>query len=249
MSKRIKLFVQHQQSFTETITEEFEWMAGADALVIDPCHCGVKQFQQMPVKSAVILAGDPERDLNWYEDKSCEWVRDDGLEQVARLRDRWPELNWVPHLTVYRPQISYRFSGQAIGEGFSFYIPDTAAIKGWRVTDGDVLLTEAITMATSLGFSSLWLHSEEAESRAKGLDLEMLHKAHGSALDIWISGGVSDQNHLRNLTKAGGASAVVVSEKLAQETGIDSLLQNLVAEIPVPEAVPVHFEPRPSSAG
>lgn len=223
MNEKINLFIKYQSVPAEMVPEESEWMTGADAVIIDPCQCDISRFYQMPVDNAIIYSGDPERDSSWCENNLNQWVRDDGLEEVARFRDRWQELNWVPHLTVYRTQISYRFSGPALGEGFSFYMPDTSTIKGWRVTDGDMLLTEAINKAAALGFSSLWLHSVEAESKAKGLDLEMLDRTRDEPLDIWISGGASDRNHLHNLMKVGGVSAVVVSEKLARKITLESL--------------------------
>ena len=246
MNGKINLFVEYQQAAVNALPEETQWMTGADALVIDTCHCDVDTFHQLPVDNAVICSVDPERDLKWQQDKLSHWVCDDGLEQAARLRDRWQELSWVPRLTVYRPQTSYGFSGPAPGEGFSFYMPDTSTIKGWRVTDGDVLLADAIARATDLGFSTLWLHSAEAETRARGLELEVLDKTRSGPLDIWISGGVSEQDHLQNLTKVGGASAVVVSEKLAREVTVDTLLDALEPVVPVSEEVPVHCVQCPS---
>lgn len=246
MNEKINLFVNCQHAAANALPEEFEWMTGADALVFDPCHCDVDTFHQLPVDNAVICSVDPERDSRWQENDLNQWVCDDGLEQAARLRDRWQKLNWVPQLSVYRPQTRYGFSGPAPGEGFSFYMPDTSTIKGWRVTDGDMLLADAIARATALGFSALWLHSAEAETRARGLELEMLDKTRGGSLDIWISGGVSEQNHLHNLTKVGGASAVVVSEKLARETSVENLSHALLPEVPEPEEVPVQFVQCPS---
>lgn len=239
MSEKINLFVKYQHAAVNALAEETEWMSGADALVIDPCHCDFDEFHHLPVDNAVIYSAVPERDLSWHENNLNQWVCDDGLEQTARLRDRWPELKWVPQLTVYRPQTRYGFSGPALGEGFSFYMPDTSTIKGWRVSDEDMLLVEAVSRATALGFSSLWLHSAEAESKARGLELEMLDKTRGESLDIWISGGVSEQNHLHNLSKVGGASAVVVSEKLARENSVENLSHALEPVVPVAEVVPV----------
>lgn len=249
MSEKIKLFVKYQPTSAETVAEVSEWMTGADALIIDPCHCDVDKFQQLSVDNAVIYSGDPERDLSWVENNLSQWVRDDGLVQLARLRDRWKELNWVPQLNVYRQQIRYEFSGPALGEGFSFYMPDTSTIKGWHVTDEDMLLTEALTRATELGFSTLWLHSPEAETSARGLDLDVLDKTRGSSLNIWLSGGASEQKHLHNLTKAGGVSAVVVNEKLARENTVESLCRALESDDTLREVAPVQYVQCPSQAG
>ena len=246
--KKIELILDLHGSERDT-SEGYEWTAGADALILDPCRCGVEEFQQMPVDKAVVVAGDPEKNLDWLQTDFCRWVGDGGLDNLARIRDRWPEQEWIPRLTVYRPEVSYRFSGQSLGEGFSFYMPDTSAINGCRVVDGDAPLAEEVTRAVTLGFSTLWLHSGDADSKAMGLDIEMLDKVQGGPLDIWISGGVASSEHLRNLAKTDGAAAVVVNERLVRETGIDPLLQALAPEVVIPEAVPVHFEPSPAKTG
>lgn len=246
MSNKINLFVNYQLTSADAPAEETEWMSRADALIIDPCRCDIDVFHQLPVDHAVIYSAYPERDLRWHENNLNQWVCDDGLEQTARLRDRWQELDWVPHLTVYSPQTRYGFSGPALGEGFSFYMPDTSTIKGWRVSDEDMLLSEAVTRAATLGFSTLWLHSAEAESKARGLELEMLDKTRGGSQDIWISGGVSEYNHLQNLAKVGGASAVVISEKLAREISVENLSHALEPVFPDYEEVAVHCVECPS---
>ncbi|MCU7919055.1 MAG: hypothetical protein KZQ95_11940 [Candidatus Thiodiazotropha sp. (ex Epidulcina cf. delphinae)] len=228
MKEKTELFVTHGQSSATGEEGASEWMRGADAVVLDPCHCSIEAFRQMPVEHAVISAGDPERDRIWLEERACQWVSNEGLEAVAKLRDRWPELDWVPKLSLYRPQTNYCFPGPANGEGFSFYTPDTASLRAWRLSNEDISLTEAMALALAMGFPCLWLHSETAEFDAKGLDLEMLDKVRGTPLDIWISGGVSDRRHLHNLVKTGGASAVVVSEKFAREAGVDLLSADLL---------------------
>lgn len=246
--KKIELFLELHGSESEE-TDGYEWLSGANGLVVQPGRCGVEQFQQIPVDNAVVVAGDPEKDHGWLQIDSCCWVRDEGLEQVAKLRDRWPEQEWIPRLTIYRPEVSYRFSGQSIGEGFSFYMPDTGAIYGWRVVDGDTPLIDAVTRVVTLGFSTLWLHSEEADSRAMGLELEMLDKVSGGPLDIWISGGAASSEHLRNLAKMDGAAAVIVNERLAREAGIDQLQQALTPETTIPDAVPIHFDQSQANTG
>ncbi|MCW8981664.1 MAG: hypothetical protein OQJ83_09780 [Altibacter sp.] len=243
MNEEIRLFVQYKPGAQDQQKEKLACLAGADALVIDPCNCTSEQYLELPVENTLLLNGDPQRDSDWLGSDLCHWICTKGLNETSRLRDQWPQLNWVPQLTVYKPSISYRFSGPAIGEGFSFYIPDTAAIKGWQVTDGDVSLTEAITQATELGFNTLWLHSQEAELQGKGLALEMLEKTHGGPLAIWISGGVTELKHLSNLARVDGAAAVVVNEELARETGMEALQQALVTENRIQE-VPVHFIPK-----
>ncbi|MCW8907876.1 MAG: hypothetical protein OQL28_11555 [Sedimenticola sp.] len=248
MSEETKLFVQYRREGTDSEPETHAWMAGADALVMNPCACTPEQFADLPVEMALLLGGDPERDAGWLKNGHCYWVCTEGLEATARLRERWPDLHWVPQLAVFKPETSYRFSGPAVGEGFSFYMPDTAAIQGWRVSDGDVLLSEAVTRTAELGFDTLWLHSEAAESRGKGLDLEVLDKVRGGPLSIWLSGGVSELKYLQNLARTGGASAVVVGEDLARESGMERLRQALIPRVPL-QQVPIRVGQGDASAG
>lgn len=249
MSEETKLFVQYQPEAEDMQQEADAWLAGADGLVINPCGCTPERLGNLVFETALLLAGDPARDVEWREDgERSRWICDQGLEATARLRERWPDLHWVPRLTVFKPETSYRFSGPAVGEGFSFYMPDTAAIQGWRVSDGDVLLSEAVTRAAELGFDSLWLHSEAAESRGKGLDLDVLDRVRGGPLSIWLSGGVSELKYLQNLARAGGASAVVVGEALARESGMERLRQALIPRVPL-QQVPIRIGQGDAPAG
>ncbi len=243
MSDKIQLFLQWPEQ-----VEDASWMQGIDALVIDPSRCDPTRFERTGVERAVIRNGDPKRDACWME-RSAWWVVDDGLEQIARLRDDHPELNLIPRLSVSRAQMSYRFSGRAVGEGFSFYIPDTAAINGWQVNGTEYSLHEAVTRATELGLSSLWLDSPEAELRGDGLELDLLDKVRAGPLDIWLSGGASEPRHLHNLAKIGVATAVVVDEGLVRASSVQTLQEAMTLQAPVPEAVPMHFERQPIQAG
>lgn len=249
MSEEIKLFVQYQPEDEDTQGEVPTWLAGADGLVINPCGCTPERLGNLVFETALLLGGDPGRDVEWREDgeRSC-WICDQGLETTARLQERWPDLHWVPQLTVFKPETSYRFSGPAVGEGFSFYMPDTASIQGWRVSEGEVLLSEAVTRAAELGFDALWLHSEAAESRGRGLDLEVLDKVRGGPLAIWLSGGASELKYLQNLARAGGASAVVVGEVLARASGMERLKQALVPRVPL-QQMPIRVNQGDASAG
>jgi hypothetical protein len=248
MSETIKLYLEHRQRPADPRPEDLAWMEGADALVIDPCRCSHSQFASLPVDTAVLLNGDPARDAPWQESAS-HWVCDQGLETVARLRDLHPALGWTPRLSVSRAHVSYRFSGPAIGEGFSFYMPDTSSIKGWRVGGSDLTLAETLIRATELGFAELWLHSPDAASRNRGLELDLLDKTSDCACAIWLSGGVAGTGHLQNLARVGGATAVVVDETLAQECSLTALQEALLPETPVPEAIPVTFTSRESEMG
>jgi hypothetical protein len=246
INQPIRLYVELRQTPADEEESCFDWLQGADALVLDPACCGPDRFGAMPVERAILLNGDPERDEPWREQCGA-WVCDSGIESTARLRDLHPQLHWIPRLSVSRAQISYRFSGPAAGEGFSFYMPDTAAIKGWRVEDTS--LEAALDRVTALGFNDLWLHSPEAATRARGLDLDLLDKTRRGDWNVWLSGGVGDVGHLHNLARVGGASAVVVDAALARICPLSTLAGALVAEPPRPEAVPMTFTPRKPEQG
>lgn len=243
MSDAIKLYLDHRQTPADHITEDFTWMEGADALVIDPCRYSPGQFDSMPVERAVIVGGDPLLDAPWQECPG-HWVCEQGLDATANLRDLHPALQWIPRLKVSRAEVSYRFSGPAIGEGFSFYMPDTSAIQGWRVSGSDLSLGETLARATELGFEELWFHSPDAASRNKGLDLDLLDKTRNGPWDVWLSGGIAGTGHMRNLMRAGGAAAVVVDGALALRCPLASLREALRPETPVPKEVPVTFAPQ-----
>ncbi len=246
ISQPIQLYVEQRQIADNDTPASCSWMQGADALVLDPVECTPRRFESMPVERAILLNGDPSQEESWRE-LHCDWVCDRGLEEAARLRDRYPQLHWVPRLNVIRAQVSYRFSGPAVGEGFSFYMPDPAAIKGWQVAG--MSLEEALERVTALGFGDLWLHSPVAATRCRGLDLDLLEKTQRGDWAVWLSGGVGDAAHLRNLSRVGGASAVIVEADVARTCSLASLSEALVVEPPRPEAVPMTFTPRKPDQG
>ncbi len=245
-SRPIQLYVDLRRMPPAEEEACYDWLRESDALVLDPARCTPDRFRAMPVERAILLDGDPERDEPWRE-LSGEWVCEQGIEATARLRDQHPHLHWIPRLSVSRAPVSYRFSGPAVGEGFSFYMPDTAAIKGWRV--GESPLQTLLDRATALGFRELWLHAPEAASRGRGLELDLLEKTRRGDWTVWLSGGVTDPDHLRNLTRVGGASAVVVEAAVARTCTLASMTGALLAEPPRPEAVPVTFAPRKPDQG
>jgi hypothetical protein len=248
MNQSIALYVALEQAPSEPTAEACAWMEGADGLLIDPGRCTPEAFACMPVASALLTGGDPQRDAPWRA-IAGHWIGERGLEETARLRDLYPELCWIPRLNVTRAPVGYRFSGPAIGEGFSFYMPDTSAIKTWRVTDSDLSLHENLARAAALGFEALWLHSPDAADRGRGLDLELLDTPGAGALSIWLSGGVCGSGHLRNLARVGGACAVVVDEAVARQASLAELRESLAPQTPMPEAVPVTFSSREAESG
>ncbi len=246
ISQPIQLYVELCETPSDETPEPCAWLRGADALVLDPARCTPRQFEPLPVERAILLNGDPQRHQPWRE-LSGEWVCDRGIEATARLRDLHPRLHWIPRLEVLRARVSYRFSGPAVGEGFSFYMPDTAAIKGWRVED--MSLEAALERLAALGFDDLWLHSPGAQSRRRGLDLDLLDKTRHGDQAVWLSGGVDNLAHLRNLAREGGASAVIVDASVAQECSLVALAEALGTEPPRPQAVAVEFEPQKADPG
>lgn len=243
MSELIKLCVEIRQTQAELSTDTNAWMEGADALVIDPCRCTPGQFESMPVESSILIHADPIRDAPWLKIADY-WVCDEGLEATARLRDLHPALCWIPRLNVSRARVNYRFSAPAIGEGFSFYIPDTSAINAWRVVDSDLSLRASLARAAELDFKELWLHSPDAASRKRGLELDLLDKTKDDSWAIWLSGGVGGSEHLRNLQRVGGGVArVVVEEATALQASVPALRNALIPEGMSPQAMPMTLNP------
>ena len=242
MHDKIDLIIRIQGAASENgQASGFDWITGADALMVDPANCDPQAAPANLFDRFVLLAGDPERDRYWNDYGSCQWVCDQGLTKAAELRDDWPDLDWIPRLDVYRPEMSYRFSGPAVGEGFSFYIPDTSIIKGWEVTDERRNLTDALRLACELGFTRLWLHSLDAEDKGRGLDLEMLEKAAREIPDIWVSGGLTETRHLSNLAKWGGATGVITDQAYAETVSVERM-RSAIRSDPCNQVAPeLHF--------
>lgn len=81
MSEEIKLFVQYQPEAEETQREAPAWPDGADGLVINPCGCTPERLGNLAFETALLLGGDPGRDVEWCEDgERGRWICDQGLE-------------------------------------------------------------------------------------------------------------------------------------------------------------------------
>ncbi len=238
------LFLVEHDPTTRTSREGEVWEE-ADGLVVEAANC--PDPRELPSDPAVaLLCGDPTSCTPWCEREGVTWVGTDGLERTARLRDAWPDQRWLPRLAVYKPVLSFRFSAEFDGEGFKFYRPDTAAIRGYRVTEGDAELRAAQERAKELGFETVWLHALDAELHGFGLDLELLERARGGWHgDLWISGGAAAPQHLANLVREGGAAAVVVSEAVVNRWGGAALRDALEPHAQAqPDAVPLRFAGR-----
>lgn len=220
-----------------------ESLVGVSGLVVDgsrvrPEECGSLQTAVMALTGA-----DGEGVAAWCETTEPVRVIDGGLDACARLRDTSPELSWMPRLTVYRPEVRYRMTTSHGAAGFKFYAPDTGALRGYRVSDGDLSLQAALNRARELGFDRLWLHARHAAEQGRGLDLDLLERARRVYEDgLWFSGGAAKAAHLENLARAGGVDAVVVgSDLLAGPEG--QRLADALAP-PAPPEQPIHFRPR-----
>lgn len=230
------LFVQLNEPLATDVDPQ--QLTGSAGLVVDgrcvrPGHC---QHLAAPV---VALTGGAGALAEWCDEGDPLRVVDGDLEACARLRDAQPEFAWLPRLVAYRPEVVYRMSDY-LGEGFRFYAPDTAAIRGYRVDDGDRSLAQTLVHARSLGFDQLWLHARDAARRGDGLDLDLLEQARRHFGDgVWLSGGATSPQHLANLAREGGTGSVVVGLRLLAEANAETLTRSLLP--PPPPEQPIHF--------
>ncbi len=236
--EQTRLFVECEAAPDETLSERLE---GADGLVIDPTTISTPEQLQRASTEVVLRCEWPDRYGAWQDRQEAVWATDCGLEENARLCDDYPVLSWLPRLEVYKTARRYHFSNVSDGEGFKFYVPDSATIHAYVVVEGEreTNLHQALAKATRLGFTRLWLHSAEAEAEALGYDLDLLAQARaGFAGELWISGGATKIAHLENLAREGGAGVAIVSEGLLRE--YDSQTLQTALRPPVTEA-PIEF--------
>jgi len=211
-------------------------------LVIDPATISQEDAQRLQTGTAVVRSSEPQRFQAWQEQEDLWWAAAEELDEIARLRDRWPGLQWLPRIEIYKQEVVYRFNDSALGEGFRFYIPDTGAINGYLTVAGEQPMEAVLRRAAELGFASLWLHGAHAEMAGMGLDLELLERA-GRIFtgSIWFSGGAGDERHLFNLARQGGASGVIVTYAMAAKCGCDRL--QLALGSGADDAVPLKLQP------
>ena len=221
---------------------EQEHLAGLAGLVVEGTCIHPDQCAPLPAPVVALTGGGPEELIGWCDDPGPRRVVDGGLDECARLRDAWPALSLLPRLVVYKPEVVYRLSDYP-GDGFKFYAPDTAAIRGYCVTDGDQPLGCALERAKALGFDTLWLHERDAAEARRGLDLDLLERARRDFGDgLWLSGGASEVRHLRNLAREGGAAAVVIGPAFLEGASVADLTAALAP--PPPLEVSIRFAPR-----
>ncbi|VAW66849.1 hypothetical protein MNBD_GAMMA09-3007, partial [hydrothermal vent metagenome] len=69
-----------------------ESLSGIDGLVIDGASVEPADCTALPAEVVALRGGDPEQLRTWRDcDDIPVWIGEEGLEQTARLRERWPE--------------------------------------------------------------------------------------------------------------------------------------------------------------
>lgn len=207
------------------------WLDGADGVVLEGGAADAGSDERITsCDEHILLDANPENVAGWRARAGTLWVAGGGLDAIMPLRDAWPALNWVPRIEVYRPETRFDFHRAAPGEGFSMYMPDTAAIQGFRIAGAERETLEAwLARAVSEGFRRVWLHGRDADAAGKGADIEMLARArrHFAGGRIWLSGGIAEPRHLKTLAREGGAKAVVVPASVARQYGCMTLASAL----------------------
>ena len=97
-------------------------LAGLAGLVVDGDCLTPRQCHPLAVPVAALTGASAEL-LEWQSEATPLRVVELGLEECARRRDERPNLEWLPRLVAYRPQVVYRMS-EYPGEGFKFDFPD-----------------------------------------------------------------------------------------------------------------------------
>lgn len=219
----------------------------ASGLVIKAGAITPGERAAIPTAVTVLEDGDPACHEEWCQRENALWTAEDELDSIASQRDSWPHLSWLPRINLYRPEVGYDFNDHTLGEGFKFYVPDTSTIQAYRTLASDQPLEALLQRAQELGFETLWIHATDAELSGRGFDLDLLERATSLYKGrLWISGGGTEEQHLVNLAREGGAAAVVVSSELAYRFGCDRL--NLALATGEERGTPVVFEKRVDNA-
>jgi hypothetical protein len=222
-------------------------LAGLAGLVVDGDCLTPQQCRPLAVP-VVALTGASAELLEWRSEVTPVRVVELGLEECARRRDERPELEWLPRLVICRRQVVYRMA-EYHGEGFKFYAPDPSTLRGYCVSVGGLALERALERARELGLQRVWVHAKHAAESGDGLDLELLARARRNFEGaLWVSGGVTKVQHLKNLGRQGGAAAVVIHKALLAQEGAEVLAAAVAP--PQPPEAPIHFSlPRKHDTG
>jgi hypothetical protein len=231
---KIRLFLELQSEPRQTPGEDE--CDHADGWVIGPrCAARLRADPDRYRNGCRVMMDVEPRNESEQEPRSdTVWAVKGDPDIVARCRDRWPDLNWVPRADVLRPVARFDFQPEFHGEGFKTYAPDLNTYRRFHVTGAELELGEWLRRTSELEFPCVWLHGVDAAARGRGLDLEMLERARRSwDGELWISGGVTSQAHLVNLVESDAPEAVIVPEKLVHNCGLQSLRRALAPRLAV----------------
>lgn len=179
----------------------------------------------IPESELVLLHGSPATSEEWQPERGAYWVVEQGLDAAAKLRQMFPGHRFLPHVQAWRAEVRYGLGEPYQGEGFRVYVPDTAALRGYQVDDGDCLLADWLKRAESMGFDTIMLTGRDIGAAGKGFDFEMLDRAKRVfAGNLIVAGGGVDIRHLETLREEGGCFAAVVPASLVERVGIEPIL-------------------------
>jgi len=220
-----KLYIELNEK--DEITADDQEAAYADGVVLDQA-CAQKWNRDTCAVAALRVGVDSKPDS--VATAGCQvWVCDGGIEETARLRDEQPEATWIPRIEIIRPDVRYSFQNTAAGEGFKYYVPDTAALQRYSVANSSADLEKSLARAAELAFLAVWLHSIDAERSAKGFELDMVERARLFYNGIlWVSGGATTLNHVRCLGRADPRACAVVPLQFARIYGMQQVKAALV---------------------
>lgn len=172
----------------------------------------------------VLLHGSPATSEDWNAQPGALWVVEQGLDAAARLRGMFPNHRFLPHVQASRAAVRFSMGERYQGEGFRVYVPDTAALRGYQVDDGDEALTDWLHRAEAMGFDTVWLSGRDIAERGKGFDLELLDRAKRDfGGNVILSGGGVELSHLEALREEGGCFAAIVPVELAARMGLEAV--------------------------
>ncbi|MGE4280127.1 MAG: HisA/HisF-related TIM barrel protein [Magnetospirillum sp.] len=196
------------------------WIGG-DGVLSDAATSVPEDVAQ---SSLTLLRGSPATTPEWAARPGVAWVVEQGLDAAAAMRTMFPGQRLVPHVQASRAALRFGLGERYAGEGFRVYVPDTAALRGYQVDDGDMPLIEWLHKADSLGFDTVWLTGTDIAAEGKGFDLELLDRARRHFTgNVILSGGGVELRHLESLRSEGGCFGVIVPTALLARHGSDTL--------------------------
>ncbi|WP_291718863.1 HisA/HisF-related TIM barrel protein [Magnetospirillum sp. 64-120] len=204
----------------QEIRPDESWIGGDGALG----NAAALVPEDMPESALTLLRGSPATTPQWAVRPDVAWVVEQGLDAAAALRGMFPDQRFVPHVQASRAAVRFGLGERYAGEGFRVYVPDTAALRGYQVDDGDMPLTDWLHKADSLGFDTVWLTGSDIAAEGKGLDLELLDRGRRHFTgNLILSGGGVELRHLESLRAEGGCFGVIVPTTLLALHGADTL--------------------------